>query len=79
MRHLRVLLGLALVRLAGRLAGFTDSDVPLTPPEPAEPRGWWTLSGDAFIAALYAAHHGEHPELVYAELYANADHEDYRT
>lgn len=35
--------------------------------------GWWTISGEELQAALRRAHEGEHPDLVYAELYANSD------
>ena len=37
--------------------------------------GWWTISGEAFIDALRRAHAGEDPDLLYAEHYANSDHE----
>lgn len=43
----------------------------------ADHLGWWTISGDALLAALHEVHDGEDPDLVYAELYANSDHEDY--
>ena len=37
--------------------------------------GWWTISGVALLEALRKAHAGNDPDLVYAELYANSDHE----
>lgn len=40
--------------------------------------GWWTISGEALLAALHRAKDGDDPDVVYAELYANSDHEDYR-
>lgn len=40
--------------------------------------GWWFIHGDNFLAALYAVAEGEDPDMVYAELYANAEIEDHR-
>lgn len=40
--------------------------------------GWWTLSGQALMDALRRVQDGDDPDVVYAELYANSDHEDYR-
>lgn len=37
--------------------------------------GWWAISGQAFLDALRRAHAGEGPDLLYAEEYANSDHE----
>lgn len=37
--------------------------------------GWWTISGAALLDALGRAHRGEDPDLIYAEMYANSDHE----
>lgn len=37
--------------------------------------GWWTISGEAFMAALKQVQAGESPDVVYAEHYANSDHE----
>lgn len=37
--------------------------------------GWWTISGQAFLAALQRAHAREDPNLLYAEYYANSDTE----
>jgi hypothetical protein len=39
--------------------------------------GWWTISGEALLAALRQAHDGEDPDLIYAELYVNSEHENY--
>jgi len=41
-----------------------------------EALGYWAISGDAFLAALHRAHDGEDPDMVYAELYVNSDHEE---
>ena len=37
--------------------------------------GWWTISGVALLESLKRTAAGEDPDLVYAELYANSDHE----
>lgn len=37
--------------------------------------GWWTIHGDDILDALRRAAAGEDPDLVYAEMYANSDHE----
>lgn len=37
--------------------------------------GWWAISGEDVLDALRRAHDGEDPDLVFAELYANSDHE----
>lgn len=39
--------------------------------------GWWAISGEDFLAALKRAHAGENPELIYAELYANSEIENF--
>jgi hypothetical protein len=36
---------------------------------------WWIIHGDVLLGALRRAHDGENPDLLYTELYANADHE----
>ncbi len=43
-------------------------------PEPAD-LGWWTIHGSEILAALRRAHDGDDPDVVYAEMYANSDHE----
>ena len=40
--------------------------------------GWHVISGEDLLAALRRVADGESPDLVYAELWANAEHEDYR-
>jgi hypothetical protein len=40
--------------------------------------GWWTISGSDLLDMLRRAANGEDPDLVYAEAYANSDHEDHR-
>lgn len=37
------------------------------------PLGWWVIAGTELLDALRRAHNGEAPDLVYAELYANAE------
>lgn len=37
--------------------------------------GWWTIHGGEILAMLRRAHAGEDPDLVYAEMYVNSDHE----
>ena len=37
--------------------------------------GWWVLSGDNLLDMLRRAHAGEDPDLIYAEEYANSEHE----
>lgn len=39
--------------------------------------GWWSISGDELLALLRRVAAGEDPDLVYAETYANSDHEDH--
>ncbi|MGV8874845.1 MAG: hypothetical protein ACOH2Q_20110 [Rhodococcus sp. (in: high G+C Gram-positive bacteria)] len=38
--------------------------------------GWWAISGVALLESLKRTANGEDPDLVYAELYANSDHEE---
>lgn len=40
-----------------------------------KPAAWWAISEDAFLDALRRVAAGEDPDLVYAEFYANSDHE----
>jgi len=35
--------------------------------------GWWTMSGRAFLDALYRVRDGEDPDMVYIEMYTNSD------
>lgn len=37
--------------------------------------GWWCISGEALLSMLRRVQAGEDPDLVYAEEYANSDHE----
>lgn len=37
--------------------------------------GWWSISGEALLDMLRRAHAGESPDAVYAEEYANSEHE----
>ncbi len=39
--------------------------------EPAS-LGWWSISGEKFLAALRRVADGESPDMVYAEAYANS-------
>lgn len=36
---------------------------------------WWTISGDDLLAMLRQVANGDDPDLVYAEHYANSEHE----
>lgn len=38
--------------------------------------GWWVISGESLLAMLRRVEAGEDPDLVYAEEYANCDHEE---
>ena len=38
--------------------------------------GWWTIAGEDLLNLLRRVEAGEDPDLVYAEAYANSDHED---
>lgn len=39
----------------------------------SEELGWWSIAGDELLDMLRRCHHGEDPDLVYAEAYANSD------
>ena len=39
--------------------------------------GWWHLEGAELLAALHRAHDGDDPGVVYAELYANSDTDEF--
>jgi hypothetical protein len=43
--------------------------------EPAPDLGWWSISGEALLDMLHRVADGEDPDLVYAEEYANSEHE----
>lgn len=40
--------------------------------------GWHVIHGETFLDALRRCHEGESPDLVYMELDANAEREDFR-
>lgn len=40
--------------------------------------GWWAISGEALLDGLRRAAAGEDPDLLYAEMYANAEREEHR-
>lgn len=37
--------------------------------------GWWCIQGEALLAALKRCSEGQPPYVVYAEMYANSEHE----
>ena len=41
--------------------------------------GWHVIHGDTFLDALRRVANGENPDLVYMELDANSEREDYST
>lgn len=47
----------------------------MTDPDVTPALGWWTISGEALLDMLRRASNGEDPDLVYAEEYANSEHE----
>lgn len=40
--------------------------------------GWWIIHGSNLLTALHMVAQGDDPDLVYAELYANAEIDDQR-
>lgn len=38
---------------------------------------WWTINGQELMTALQQAHAGTNPEIVYLELVANSESEDF--
>ena len=40
--------------------------------------GWWIIHGENLLTALNMVAQGDDPDLVYAELYANAEIDDQR-
>jgi hypothetical protein len=40
-----------------------------------EDLGWHVISGEQLLEALRRVAEGENPDIVYAEIWANADHE----
>lgn len=43
--------------------------------DPSPPLGWWSIAGEDLLAMLQRVAGGELPDLVYAEAYANSEHE----
>jgi hypothetical protein len=46
--------------------------------EPRQDLGWWVIAGDVLLDGLRRAAAGEDPDIVYAELFVNAESESYR-
>lgn len=46
--------------------------------EKAPITSWWTISGQALMDALRRVQNGDSPDIVYLELSANSQTEDYR-
>ncbi len=46
------------------------------PRDRATPLGYHVISGEVLLAQLHRCANGEDPDLVYAEAWANAEHED---
>lgn len=44
---------------------------------PPRSLGWWVIHGEELLDGLRRAAAGDDPDIVYAELYANSDTEDY--
>ena len=44
---------------------------------PTSKLGWWTISGEMFLEALYRVQDGDEPEMIYAEWYANSEVEKF--
>lgn len=40
--------------------------------------GWWIIHGNNLLTALHMVAQGDDPDLVYAEMYANAEIDDQR-
>lgn len=43
--------------------------------EPAKDLGWHTMSGEFLLHIMRRCYEGEDPDLVFAEIYANAERE----
>ena len=43
--------------------------------EPPGDLGWWCISGESLLGALRQVADGDNPDIVYAELVANSDHQ----
>lgn len=46
--------------------------------QPGGRLGWHVIPGSLLLESLHRVKLGEDPDVVFAELWANADHEDYR-
>ena len=57
---------------------MTDEPGEVFENDPDEPAGmgWWAQSGEQLLAMLNEVKAGADPDMVYAEAYANSDHED---
>jgi hypothetical protein len=67
-------------KLRRRLAALEARVSALEPPPPdlvVPDLGWWCIAGDSLMSALKRAYGGDDPTVVFAELYANADHADH--
>jgi hypothetical protein len=38
-------------------------------------RGWWVISDEGLMSMLKAVQYGDDPDVVYAEHYANCEHQ----
>jgi hypothetical protein len=52
------------------MVGLADDDE-----RPESRMGWWTISGEGLLYLLRRVQSGEDADMVYAEAYANSDHE----
>lgn len=43
--------------------------------ETVTPLGWWCISGETLLDALRRCSEGEDPDIVYAELYVDGEHD----
>ena len=44
-----------------------------------DPLGWHVIGGTHLLELFRRCAEGENPDLVFAEIWANAEHEDYRS
>ena len=57
----------------------TDADRPIEEEDkPAKDLGWHTMPGELLLSLLRRCYKGEDPDLVFVQLWANAEREDYR-
>lgn len=54
------------VECCWKTLGITDGVRPL---------GWWVIEGESLMDMLRRCHEGEDPDAVYAEEYANSEHD----